>query len=130
MRMRHLLMLFVVLVTAPLVLPSASAADSGNGRGIIVKRDAAEQFIVLPKGVKHPEGITANPKNGDLFVATFDPGDTDHPGQNFLLRFDRRGHLLATIDFGATPLLGLEFHRTDNNVYVCNFGLSKIQRVR
>src|SRR5437867_8542860 len=116
MRMRHLLMLFVVLVTAPLVLPSASAADSGNGRGIIVKRDAAEQFIVLPKGVKHPEGIAANPENGDLFVATFDPPrDSTHPGQNFLLRFDRRGHLRAgaTIDFGATPLLGLEFNPND-----------------
>src|SRR6266571_4843127 len=118
MRMRHLLMLFVVLVAAPLVLPSASAADSGNGRGIIVKRDAAEQFIVLPKGVRHPEGITANPKNGDLYVGTFDFG----PNHNKLLRFDRRGHLLASRDFNETPLLGLEFHRTDNKVYICNFG--------
>ena len=109
MRMRHLLIVLVVLCTALPVIPLASEADSGNGRGIIVKRDAAEQFAVLPAGVRFPEGIAANPKNGDVFVGTFDPnGDPQHP--NKLLRFDRRGKLQASKDFGAMPLLGLEFN--------------------
>ena len=95
------------------------------GTDIIVKRNAAERFIVLPDGVRFPEGITANPNNGDLFVATFDSG----PNPNKLLRFDKRGHLLAQIKFGGTPLLGLEFNRADTKVYICNFGASKIQRI-
>jgi sugar lactone lactonase YvrE len=95
------------------------------GTDIIVKRNAAQRFIVLPDGVRFPEGITANPQNGDLFVATFDSG----PNPNKLLRFDKRGHLLAQIKFGGTPLLGLEFNRADTKVYICNFGASKIQRI-
>src|SRR5712692_671775 len=128
MRMRHLLILLVVLCTALPVIPLASEADSGNGRGSIVKRDAAEQIIVLPKGVRFPEGITANQKNGDLYVGTFINNDPQHP--NKLLRFERHGKLVATKDFGATPLLGLEFNPRDNKVYICNFGASKIQRIR
>ena len=128
---RYLLTLLVLLFVAPLITPPTSDADSGkgNGRGIIVKRDAAEQFAVLPAGVRFPEGIAANPKNGDVFVGTFDPnGDPQHP--NKLLRFDRRGKLQASKDFGGMPLLGLEFNGTDGKVYICNFGASKIQRIR
>lgn len=128
---RYLLTLLVLLFVTPLITPPTSDADSGkgNGRGIIVKRDAAEQFAVLPAGVRFPEGIAANPKNGDVFVGTFDPnGDPQHP--NKLLRFDRRGKLQASKDFGAMPLLGLEFNGTDGKVYICNFGASKIQRIR
>jgi len=131
MHKRHLLILFVVLFAALLITPLPSYADSdkgsdsGKGRGIIVKRDAAEQFIVLPRGVAHPEGITANPHNGDLFVGTF-----DFSANNQLLRFDRRGRLLASKSFGGTPLLGLEFNPRDGNIYICNFGLSRIQRIR
>src|SRR5262249_29957245 len=125
MRIRHPLMSFVVLLTALVVTPLPSHADSdrsgsSKGRGIIVKRDAAEQFIVLPQGVRFPEGITANQKNGDLYVGTFDFG----PNPNKLLRYDRRGKLQATKDFGGMPLLGLEFNPTDKKVYICNFGAS------
>src|SRR5215470_14886594 len=115
MRIRHPLILFAALLTALVVTPLPSHADSdkgsgsGNGRGIIVKRDAAEQFIVLPQGVRFPEGITANQKNGDLYIGTFDFG----PNPNKLLRYDRRGRLLATRDFGGAPLLGLEFNPRD-----------------
>src|SRR5206468_5649220 len=127
---RYLLTLLVLLFVAPLITPPTSDADSGkgNGRGIIVKRDAAEQFAVLPAGVRFPEGIAANPKNGDVFVGTFDPnGDPQHP--NKLLRFDRRGKLQASKDFGGMPLVGLEFNGTDGKVYICNFGASKVQRI-
>lgn len=91
---------------------------------IIVRRDAAERFAVLPEGVRFPEGITANPDNGDIYVGTFDAA-----GNNKLLRFRRNGHLIAQRNFGATPLLGLKFNILDNKIYICNFGASKIQRI-
>jgi DNA-binding beta-propeller fold protein YncE len=91
-----------------------------------------DTFAVLPNGVRFPEGITANPANGDIYVANFDGGN-----QNKLLRYDRHGRLLAARDFGITPLLGLEFDRAHQKVYVLNVGDftgvpgldSKIQRI-
>jgi DNA-binding beta-propeller fold protein YncE len=76
-----------------------------------------------------PEGIAANPANGDIYVATFDAG-----GKNKLLRYSHNGKLLATRDFGPTPLLGLEFDRVHRKVYITNVGDfvgtgSKIQRI-
>jgi sugar lactone lactonase YvrE len=97
--------------------------ETWAAKRIVVRRDAAERFIVLPDGVRHPEGIAANPDTGELYVGTFDFG----PNTNKLLRYDRNGHLLATKDFGGTPLLGLEFR--DGKVYICNFGAGKIQRI-
>lgn len=95
-------------------------------------RNAAKRFATLPDGVRFPEGITANPKNGDIYVGTFDAPPNNRP--NKLLRFDRHGHLVASRDFGNTPLLGLEFDRVNNKVYIANVGnfagvASKIQRV-
>lgn len=118
--MRKLLMGTMILLSVVFLAGEVWAA-----KGIVVKRDAAETFIVLPDGVRFPEGITANPGNGDFFVATFDFG----PNPNRLLRFDKNGHLVAQRDFGGTPLLGLEFNPRDNKVYICNFGASKIQRI-
>lgn len=117
--MRRPLIGAVVLLSGILLTGEATAFQD-----IIVRRDAAETFIKLPTGVRFPEGITANPWNGKLYVGTFDGA-----GNNKLLRFDRDGDLLATKDFGATPLLGLEFSPNDHKVYICNFGLSKIQRI-
>ena len=98
MRMGRLLVLLFVLSLALSVTPLTSDADSAKGRGIMVKRDAAERFIVLDSGVKRPEGLTANPDNGDLFVATFDGGPD---ANNKLLRFDRRGRLEAAVPIEA-----------------------------
>jgi len=92
---------------------------------IIVQREAAERFTTLPDGVRFPEGITANPWTGEIYVATFDLG----PNSNKLLRFNQYGQLVAQRDFGETPLLGLQFSYWDNKVYICNFGASKIQRI-
>src|SRR5712691_1500683 len=102
------------------------ADDHGNR--LFIDRDV-DTFAVLPDGVRFPEGITANRANGDIYVATFDGGN-----QNKLLRYDRQGRLLATRDFEITPLLGLEFDRAHNKVYVLNVGdfvgaESKIQRI-
>src|SRR5437879_13843096 len=128
---RYLLTLLVLLFVTPLITPPTSDADSGkgNGRGIIVKRDAAEQFAVLPAGVRFPEGIAANPKNGDVFVGTFDPnGDPQHP--NKLLRFDRRGKLQASEDFGAMQIPGVELNGADGKVSISNSGGDTNPRTR
>src|SRR5215831_8834395 len=95
----------------------------GGGKGLFIDRDV-DTFAVLPQGVTNPEGITANPANGDIYVSTF-------VAPFKLLRYDRRGRLLGELDFGQ-PLLGLEFR--NGKVYICNVGNfvgapSKIQRV-
>jgi DNA-binding beta-propeller fold protein YncE len=87
------------------------------------------EFVVLPDGVRFPEGITANPATGDIYVGTFDFG----PNSNALLRYSKNGKLLARKDMGATPLLGLGFG-PDGKVYVLNDGAltggtSKVQRI-
>jgi DNA-binding beta-propeller fold protein YncE len=97
--------------------------DSDHDRG------AVSRFVTLPDGVRFPEGITANPANGDIYVSTFDT--LGNP--NKLLRYSRHGQLLAQRTFDA-PLLGLEFDRAHNKVYVTNVGDfvntgSKIQRI-
>jgi DNA-binding beta-propeller fold protein YncE len=104
----------------------ASHSEAWAGENIIVKRDAAERFVALPDGVRFPEGITANPKTEEIYVGTFD-GDPN--STNKLLRFKKNGELVAEKSFGGTPLLGLQFNRWDNKVYICNFGASKIQRI-
>jgi sugar lactone lactonase YvrE len=101
---------------------------------LVIERDV-KLFAVLPDGVRFPEGITANPANGDIYVSTFDaPSPTNPNPNNKLLRFNRHGHLVASRDFGNTPLLGLEFDRTNKKVYIANVGnfagvASKIQRI-
>src|SRR6266511_47988 len=82
-----------------------------------------ERFATLPDGVRFPEGITANPATGDVFVATFDFG----PNAGKLMRFGRNGHLQAIRDFGVTPMLGLGF--ANGKVYLLNMGASKVQRI-
>lgn len=82
-----------------------------------------ERFATLPDDVRFPEGIAANPATGEIFVATFDFG----PVSNKLVRLDRNGHVSAMLDFGGTPLLGLEYR--DGNVYILNFGAGSLQRV-
>ena len=103
----------------------ASHSEARASEEIIVKPEAAERFATLPDGVRFPEGITANPKTEEIYVATFDFG----PNSNKLLRFKKNGQLVAQRDFGGTPLLGLQFNPWDNKVYICNFGASKIQRI-
>ena len=103
--------------------PVLADDDQGHGKGLFIDRDV-DTFAVLPQGVANPEGITANPANGDIYVSTFSA-----PFK--LLRYNRHGTLLAQLDF-AQPLLGLEFR--NNKVYITNVGnfvgaASKIQRV-
>ena len=94
---------FAAIVSLVIMFHSGAQARDD----IIVKRDAAEGFVVLPDGVRFPEGLTANPKTEEIYVATFDFG----PNSNKLLRFKKNGQLVAQRDFGGTPLLGLQLIR-------------------
>ena len=87
--------------------------------------DTLVNFATLPAGVRFPEGITANPATGDIYVATF---DTIGPNPNKLLRYSRHGQLVGSRTIG-TPMLGLAFGPSDSKVYITNFNQSKIQRV-
>ena len=106
-----------LFVSVGMVTGSALADDR-----LFIDRDVVT-FAVLPDGVRFPEGITANPANGDIYVGTFDNGNPN----NKLLRYNRAGQLIAQRDFGATPLLGLGFDA--GKVYILNFGMSKVQRI-
>src|SRR5262245_7025157 len=86
-------------------------ADNPHGKGLFIDRDV-DTFAVLPDGVSLPEGITANPANGDIYVSTFS-------APSKLLRYNRHGRLLAQRTFGA-PLLGLEFDSVHGKVYIAN----------
>src|SRR5215471_14923220 len=94
-----------------LLLGAGAAWADDNGRG------AVHRFVTLPDGVRLPEGITANPESGDIYVATFDGGNT-----NRLLRYSKNGQLEASRNFGTEPLLGLEFDRAHQKVYITNVG--------
>lgn len=104
---------------ASLAALAAAAAQPAAGISFI----ETQRFATLPDNVRFPEGIAANPATGDIFVATFDFG----PVSNKLVRLDRAGRVSAMLDFGAAPLLGLEYN--GGNVYVLNFGAGTLQRV-
>ncbi len=125
--MKKLLMGFVSLL---LLAGGVAWADDDSDGDHAVRR-----FVTLPDGVRFPEGITANPANGNIYVSTFDaPGAGNPAPNNKLLRYNRHGQLLAVRDFGLTPLLGLEFDRAHQKVYITNVGnfagvASTVQRI-
>jgi DNA-binding beta-propeller fold protein YncE len=131
---KHLAVFTIPLFVSFSAVTGAALADDDSGRNLVIQRDV-DTFAVLPPGVRFPEGITANPANGDIYVGTFDAPSPANPNpRNKLLRYDRHGNLIATRDFGRTPLLGLEFDRVHGKVYITNVGNfagvdSKIQRV-
>ena len=102
-----------------------AAGDALAREDLVVMRNAAQQFAVLPDGVRYPEGIAANPATGEIFAATFDFG----PNANKLMRFAKNGKLAAIRDFGGTPMLGLDFDAAHGKLYILNMGASKVQRI-
>jgi len=124
---RHLGALAVAFLVCIGAFTGPALADGRSNR-VFVDHDV-DTFAVLPEGVRFPEGIAANPANGDIYVGTFDGG-----AQNKVLRYNRQGHLVGQRDFGIAPLLGLEFDAAHNKVYVTTVGdftgtASKIQRI-
>lgn len=115
-------MLLVVLAT---LFNVASAEDK-----VIVKSNAAKKFTTMPEGIPFPEGITINPNNGEVIVSTF----SFNPS-NWLVRFSKKGKLIALADLGPAPLLGLAYNPDDDMIYICTaaalagVGASRIQRI-
>ncbi len=118
---------FVALSLLSLLTPGITALAADNP---IVDPDAAHRFATLPADLRFPEGITANPANGDIYVATFDGGVA-----NAILRYNRHGQLVARNNFaGITPLLGIAFNPRDSKIYICSVddftvGGSRIRRI-
>lgn len=117
------------LVAIP-ALCVALVASASNESQVIVDPQAAVEFAALPSDLKFPEGIAANPANGDIYVATFNGGAT-----NSILRYNKYGKLVARNDFsGITPLLGLIYNPKDQKVYITSVddftvGGSRIVRI-
>ncbi|MCB0209380.1 MAG: SMP-30/gluconolactonase/LRE family protein [Anaerolineae bacterium] len=117
-----------LLVCLALVSSAVFAALTLAQGGMIVNRLQVEEFAALPEGVGFPEGITANPETGQIYVSTF-----NFEGNNQLLRYSQDGTLEAQKVLTG-PLIGLAFQPGETEgeagqIYVANFGLAKIQRI-
>jgi len=113
-------------LAAALVLPGIASARADTP---LTASPGATVFATLPDGVILPEGIAANPANGDIYVGTFAPG-----GDNRLLRYGANGRLLSALAFGPEPLLGLAYEPLTDTLYMATVGAfvgtaSRIQRV-
>ncbi len=128
--MKKSIVLSVLLLSVVMLAGAAWAED----RVIVRPFFAARIFTTMPEVANFPEGITANPYNGDIFVSTFE-FDTTGTETNGVVRFNRHGHVDAISDFsGNIPLLGLAFNKEDYNVYIASVGNfqdvpSTIQRI-
>lgn len=102
-------LLIIVILAAPYFVPTVSAGDR-----VVVKPNAAKRFATMPGNAPFPEGIAVNPNNGNVIVGTFIFGADNH-----LVRFSKKGRLLANVNLGAAPLLGLAYNPDDGKVYIC-----------
>ncbi|MGA4476289.1 hypothetical protein ACPA2M_25285 [Ectopseudomonas chengduensis] len=108
-----------------LVLAGAFAASQAQPLGPQVLE--VELFVELPSGVRYPEGLASNPRNGDIYVGTFDMRQPASERNNQLLRYAADGRLLAQRSFAGMPLTGLGY--ADGQLYILNFGAGKLQRI-
>lgn len=105
-------------------VPAAVWAEQAPATG-----PKAKIFATLPDGVVLPEGIAANPLNGDIYVGTFAPG-----GDNWLLRYAVNGKLVSALEVGPAPMLGLAYEPGTDMLYIATVGVfagsaSRIQRI-
>src|SRR6266568_6141723 len=73
--MKNHLAIFTIPLFASIGIPAGPALaddDSAIALDRVVIDRHVDTFAVLPDGVRNPEGLTANPANGDIYVATFD----------------------------------------------------------
>jgi sugar lactone lactonase YvrE len=133
--MKKHLALFAVPLFISIGMAAGPVFADNDGDQLVIRRDV-DRFATLPDGVRFPEGIAANPYNGDIYVSTFDAASATNPTPrpNKLLRYDRHGRLIGIRDFGSDPLLGLLFDPVHRKVYICTVGDfsgtgSRIQRV-
>ena len=102
-------LLITLILAAPYFVPTVSADDR-----VVVKPNAAKRFATMPENAPFPEGIAVNPYNRNVIVGTFVFG-----ADNYLVRFSKTGRVLANINVGAAPVLGLAYNPDDGKVYIC-----------
>ncbi|WP_319575601.1 hypothetical protein [uncultured Desulfobacter sp.] len=91
----------LILNTLSVILLSLSLlACSAVHKKDVAYQVKSQTFTTLPDGVAYPEGIARDPSTGDIYVSSF-----SFSGNNKVLRYNKRGKLLAQIDFAKTPLL-------------------------
>jgi DNA-binding beta-propeller fold protein YncE len=92
-------------------------------------RGKVERFATLPAGSPNPEGVTVDPRNGDVYVTGFMPTQPAGPGKVFV--FDREGDLKRTllVTGSSNALLGIDFHPDTHELLVVDFGGAKVLRV-
>ncbi|HSI59689.1 MAG TPA: hypothetical protein VLA16_19165 [Ideonella sp.] len=121
---RGLGLAFAKAATAALCLLAAAPAQAAEAGPLQIE---LQPFAALPDGVRHPEGLAANPLNGEVYVGTFDARMPETARNNQLLRYSAEGRLIAQRSFGATPLTGIEY--AGDKIYLLNFGASRLQRI-
>jgi DNA-binding beta-propeller fold protein YncE len=96
------------------LLVPASAALAWN-------RGDVQRFATLPANALHPEGITVDPLNGDVYAAGFNPAGT---GKAEIYVFSENGQYLRTLTVtnSSSALLGLDFHPQTHALLVLDFG--------
>ncbi|HEY0686129.1 MAG TPA: hypothetical protein VGD45_27550 [Steroidobacter sp.] len=117
-----------LLVIVFVIFPAAvGTTNSQAGTPVALTRPAVQEFAKLPDGIRYPEGITADPETGNIYVGTFDARTQESARRNEVLRYSPQGKLLARRRFHATPLTGLAFR--EGKLYILNFGAAKLQRL-
>jgi len=89
--MKKIIPLFIALFCLPILLQAAEPI--------------AQPFkaIVLPEGMKHPDGMTVNPRTGDIILAVPVIGDK---GNAWLLRIDADDNVSKYFELPAHPETG------------------------
>lgn len=103
--MRHLVLFAPLALVLAVALGGTAQAD----------RNGVVRFATLPSGPGHPEGIAADPA-GNIYAATF-----GFSPPNFIYKFDRHGHVTATVTLATSVPLGMQWG-PDNKLYVDDFG--------
>lgn len=85
-------------------------------------RGAVQRFATIPDG-SHPEGLTVDQNNGDVYATSF----IGHaPGRLFV--FGQDGHLKRQLDVAGASgqLLGLDFNPATGDLLIIDFGAGKV----
>lgn len=121
----HKASVYLLLIAAGLI----ACGDDDDEIEVPQITSPVELFVKLPADVRFPEGLTVDPNTESVYVATYDFFNEGPRFTNKVIRYSRAGELEAVLEFGGAPLLGIQYNENDQQIYICNVGASKIQRV-
>jgi len=91
-------------------------------------RSPAVEFASLPQPLRHPEGLCVDRLAAEFYVTDFDYQGTSATGR--VAVFDQSGRLLRVLVLqSSSALLGCEFRPNTHELYVLDFGASKVLKV-